>query len=82
MKCIKGEDSWLKNGLIRQQIKNQQYRMSTFVVDLPIDGGRLLYNTVTGSILFFESDQELQNSKDILINNWFFIPVVDFDEFL
>ena len=82
MKCIKGEDSWLKNGLIRQKVKNQQYRMSTFVVDLPIDCGRLLYNTVTGSILFFESDQELQNSKDILINNWFFIPVVDFDEFL
>ncbi len=82
MKYLKEEDSWLRNGLIRQPIRDQQYRKSIFVVDLPVEDGVLLYNTATGSILYFESDQELQNSKDILISNWFYVPAFNFDEFL
>lgn len=62
MKYLKEEDSWLRNGLIRQPIRDQQYRKSIFVVDLPVEDGVLLYNTATGSMLYFESDLELQYS--------------------
>lgn len=82
MKYLKEEDSWLRNGLIRQPIRDQQYRKSIFVVDLPVEDGVLLYNTATGSMLYFESDLELQYSKEILISNWFYVPAIDFDEFL
>ena len=82
MKNIRQENLWLRTGLIRQPITEQTYRLSTFVVKLQMEDGFLLYNTVTGCILFFENELDLINSKEILIKNWFYIPTTNFDEFL
>lgn len=82
MKCLKEEDTWIKNGLIRQPVNNQPYRLSTFVVRFPVNDGFLLFNTVTGCILFFENEQDFHNSKETLIQNWFLIPSENFDEHL
>ena len=82
MNCIKEETSWIKAGLIRQPILEQPYRMSTFVIKLQIKDGFLLYNSATGCILHFDNEQDLLNSRDTLISNWFLLPTTNFDEFL
>lgn len=82
MKCIKEEDLWLKIGLISQPIKNQQYRLSKFVVRLSVEKGFLLYNTATGCLLLFENEQDFQDANSYLISKWFYVPTTDFDEFL
>lgn len=81
MKCIKDVDPWLVDKLIKQPLHNNPYRLSKFVVRLSVDGGFLMYNTVTGCLLFFKDEQDYNNSKDFLISNWFYIPANNFDEF-
>lgn len=82
MKIIKEEIHWLKLGLVRQPIKKIKYKLSNFIVKTIIDNGFLLYNTVTGCLLFFEDELDFRRAQNKLISDWFYVPEDNFDEIL
>lgn len=80
MEVIRREQSWFCNHLIKQPKQDIQYRPSNFIVKRVIDDGILLYNNVTGSLLFFKSEDEIKESMAFLIEHWFYLPADSFDE--
>ena len=45
----------------------------------PCEGGKLLYHTLTGELLFLEAGENEEDFRDYLVKRWFLVPV-DFDE--
>ena len=52
MEVIRQEQIWFRDHLVRQPKQNIKYRLSHFVVKQVTDDGILLYNNVTGCLLF------------------------------
>ena len=67
MEVICQEQTWFRNHLVRQPKQNIKYRLSNFIVKQVIDDGILLYNNVTGCLLFFKSENEVRNNFDFLV---------------
>ena len=80
MEVICQEQAWFRNHLVRQPKQNIKYRLSYFVVKQVIDGGILLYNNVTGCLLFFYSENEIRDNFVFLVEHWFYLPVDSFNE--
>lgn len=80
MEVIRKEQSWFRNHLIRQPKQNIKYRLSNFVVTQRVNDGILLYNNVTGCLLFFKSENEIEDNFVFLVEHWFYLPVNSFNE--
>lgn len=80
MEVIRQEQSWFRNHLIRQPKQDIKYRLSNFVVKQQNNDGILLYNNVTGCLLFFKSENEINDNFVFLVENWFYLPVNSFNE--
>ena len=52
MEVIRQEQIWFRDHLVRQPKQNIKYRLSHFVVKQVTDDGILLYNNVTGCLLY------------------------------
>lgn len=81
MEVIRQEQSWFRNHLVRQPEQNIKYRPSNFIVKQIIDDGILLYNNVTGCLLFFKSETEINDNFTYLVENWFYLPDDSFNEY-
>lgn len=55
------------------------YRLNKFVVEVDMHDGRLLYNTTTGGIVFIQSEDDLYESLDKLVELYYYVPI-SFDE--
>lgn len=80
MEVIRPEQSWFREHLIKQPVKNIKYRPSNFIVKRMIDDGILMYNTVTGCFLHFNSEEDVKENFVFLVENWFYLPVDSFNE--
>lgn len=80
MEVIRQEQSWFRNHLIRQPKQDIKYRLSNFVIEQRNNDGILLYNNVTGCLLFFKSETEINDNFVFLVENWFYLPVSSFNE--
>lgn len=80
MEVIRQEQSWFRNHLVKQPKQNIKYRLSNFIVKQVIDDGILLYNNVTGCLLFFKSENEIKDNFVFLIEHWFYLPIDSFNE--
>lgn len=80
MEVIRQEQSWFRNHLVKQPKQNIKYRLSNFIVKQVIDDGILMYNNVTGSLLFFKSENEIKDNFVFLVEHWFYLPVASFNE--
>lgn len=81
MILIREEQSWFRNHLANQPKNNIKYKPSNFIVKREIDDGILLYNTVTGCLLFFESENDINTNFEFLIEHWFYFPADSFNEY-
>lgn len=80
MEVIRQEQSWFRYHLIKQPKQNIKYRLSNFVIKQVTDDGILLYNNVTGCLLFFKSENEIKDHFVFLVEHWFYLPVGSFNE--
>ncbi|MBD5209093.1 MAG: SPASM domain-containing protein [Bacteroidales bacterium] len=80
MEIVRPEHNWFHNHLVKQPIQNFPYRPSNFIVRRDVDNGILLYNSVTGCLLFFESEDEINSNLSVLIEYWFYLPSNSFNE--
>lgn len=80
MEVICQEQSWFRNHLIKQPKQNIKYRLSNFIVRQVTNDGILLYNNVTGCLLFFKSENEIKDHFVFLVEHWFYLPVDSFNE--
>lgn len=60
--------------------KIDNYRPIRFLIRKKIDSGILLYNTLTGSIVYLQGEDDIADSLHKLIEMYFYVPK-DFDEF-
>ena len=80
MEVIRQEQIWFRDHLVRQPKQNIKYRLSHFVVKQVTDDGILLYNNVTGCLLFFKSEKDIKENFIFLVEYWFYLPVDSFNE--
>lgn len=80
MEVICKEQSWFRSHLVKQPKQKIKYRLSNFIVKQVVDDGILLYNNVTGSLLFFKSESEIKDNFIFLVEQWFYLPVESFNE--
>lgn len=80
MEIICQEQIWFRNHLVKQPKQNLKYRLSNFIVKREIDNGILLFNNATGYLLFFDSEKDLKDNFDFLVEHWFYLPVDSFNE--
>ena len=60
---------------IQKRAEGQSYRLMTYVVQLPIDDGVLLYNTLTCSLVLLTPDEAADiTAQQELIDRWFLVP--------
>lgn len=80
MELIRQEQSWFRNHIVKQPVQDIKYRSSRFIVKRVTDDGILLYNNVTGCLIFFESEDDLKANFVFLIEHWFYLPNNSFNE--
>lgn len=80
MEVISPEQSWFRDHLAKQPRQDIQYRPSNFIVKQIVDDGVLMYNNVTGCLLFFNSEDDIKDNFVFLVENWFYLPVLYFNE--
>lgn len=61
-----------------QVVENKSYRESSFCVEIKVDKGFLLYNTLTKECLYVTREEKI-HEKRYLIQEWFYVPN-NFDE--
>ena len=80
MEVIRLGQTWFRDHLVRQPKQSIKYRLSHFIVKQIIDDGILLYNNVTGCLLFFKSEDDIKDNFDFLVEHWFYLPIDSFNE--
>lgn len=63
----------------QKKSENSTYRRTKLCVETDCPEGTLLFHTLTGMLLLLENQQDADNCRDELIQNWFLVPE-DFDE--
>lgn len=70
-----------------QQIKNEKYRKASFVIEIEVEEGNLLYNTLSKQILLLSTEEKkilmgltAEKVPLKLIENYFYVPI-DNDDF-
>lgn len=81
MELIRPEQRWFRNHIVKQPIHNINYRPSNFIVNRVIDDGILLFNNVSGCLILFESENDIESNLEFLIEHWFYLPVKSFNEY-
>jgi len=88
MKEIKSIANPLASLLNKQEIEvGQAYRPMYFVVELPVDEGLLLYNTLTKAMMLLSNEEAAlykchPEELPKLINQWFLVPAAHDDRLL
>ena len=84
MKTLINKMSVLNKLLHKQGLKETEYRFLKYIHELSIEDGLLLYNMLTGELLFLDKQEEnliTPNTEvyNYLVENWFLVPN-DFDD--
>ena len=59
----------------QKRTDGQRYRLMTYVVQQPVDGGVMLYNTLTCSLVLLTPDEAADvTAQQELIERWFLVP--------
>lgn len=61
------------------QSKISDYRLCSFVMKIELDGGYLLYNTLTDSLVYLDNTEDIRDTLPKLIEMNYYVPI-DFDE--
>jgi len=67
-----------------QVIKHTDYRLLTHLLKYNVDNGLLIYNSLTGALVFLDSEDNTddENVREYLIKNWYMVPVETDDNLL